>query len=211
MCRLLYVRSREEFEIEEYLSKFAGISKESKEFQGHGWGFAYRLNGKWEYYKNIMPVWEDNLSVFGKAEIVIAHARSAFQDKDIVVENNMPFYDDNSIFVFNGELRGVKINEQGRIGAEKIYNFIKRFDKGDMLPALEKGIQIIDKRTDHIRAINIIIAREDKAYVTCFYNEDPDYFNLRYKKDDSTLVICSDVFNGETGWKLIENKTTGVF
>jgi len=36
----------------------------------------------------------------------VAHARSAFEDKDIVVENNMPFTDGERVFIFNGELRG---------------------------------------------------------------------------------------------------------
>lgn len=211
MCRLLYVRSSEEFEISGYLKKFAEISKNSKEYQGHGWGFSFLKNGKWENYKNIKPIWEDNLSEFGKSKIVIAHARSAFQDKDIFVENNMPFYDEKTIFVFNGELRGVKINAEGRIGAEKIYNFIKRFDKGDFSEALKKGIEIIDKRTEYIRAINIIVAEKEKAHVCCFYNEDPGYFNLKFKQTDETLVICSDSFTNETDWKLIGNKTTGVF
>jgi glutamine amidotransferase len=211
MCRLLYVRSKDEFDIEKYLNKFAEISRESKEFQGHGWGFAYRKNGKWEYYKNIKPIWEDDLTVFGKSNIILAHARSAFQDKDIYVENNMPFYDEKSVFIFNGELQGVKINEKGRIGAEKIYNFIKRFDKGDLSDALKKGVKIIENRTEYVRALNIIIAEGDKAYVCCFYNEDPEYFNLRYRKSENELIICSDVFKGEKNWNLIENKQTGVF
>ncbi len=57
---------------------------------------------------------------FPTTKRLIVHARSAFQDKDIVVENNMPFYDDKYIFIFNGELNGVKIKSDGRIGAEKI-------------------------------------------------------------------------------------------
>ncbi len=44
----------------------------------------------------------------------------------------MPFYDDQFIFIFNGELRGVRIKADGRIGAEKIFNFIKRFNSDNM-------------------------------------------------------------------------------
>ncbi|HES58943.1 MAG TPA: hypothetical protein ENO18_00810, partial [Caldithrix sp.] len=97
MCRLLYVRAEQEFEIADYLKKFALISKNSKEYQGHGWGFAYRKEDRWQVYKNIKPIWEDNLEVFGKTTLFVAHARSAFQDKDIRVENNMPFISDDII------------------------------------------------------------------------------------------------------------------
>ena len=116
MCRLLYVNSKNKFSTAEFLSKFAEISKNSKEFQGHGWGCAYFQNGKWNYYKNVNPIWEDDLSQFGDSNRLIAHARSAFKDEGIAVENNMPFYDDKYIFIFNGELKGVKIKEDGKIG-----------------------------------------------------------------------------------------------
>ncbi len=144
MCRLLYINSKKAFNIVDYLQQFASISKSSKEFQGHGWGMAYLAEDKWEYYKNISPVWEDDLTRFGKSERIIVHARSAFQDKGIDIKNNMPFYDNEYIFIFNGELTGVKINSQGRIGAEKIFNFIKRLNKNDMKSALVKAMNILD-------------------------------------------------------------------
>ena len=66
MCRLLVVKNNEEFSVAEHLKKFAQISKDSKEFQGHGWGCSYLKNGEWQHYKNIKPVWEDNLEQFGR-------------------------------------------------------------------------------------------------------------------------------------------------
>src|ERR1035437_4291138 len=133
MCRLLYVNSKNNFSIPDYLEKFAEISKNSREYQGHGWGCAYWQNSTWNYYKNVKPIWEDNLTQLKFCNRLIVHARSAFKDEGIEVENNMPFFDDKYIFIFNGELRGVKIKEEGRIGAEKIFNYIKRFDKTNSL------------------------------------------------------------------------------
>src|SRR5512136_2582737 len=101
----------------------------------------------------------DRLSRFPRTSFLIAHARSAFEDRDITVENNMPFSDGERIFIFNGELRGVKLHEQGRIGAEKIFNFIRRFDRGDTLAALKKAVELIRKRTRYIRGMNIIMAK----------------------------------------------------
>ena len=207
MCRLLYVNSNKEFDIPEYLSKFSDISKKSMEFQGHGWGCAYLQNGRWQYYKNVKPIWEDNLSMFGKTNRLIAHARSAFKDEGIVVENNMPFYDNKYVFIFNGELRGVKIKEDGRIGAEKIFNYIKRFDKGNINYALQKGTEIITKKSSYVRAMNIMISDLDAAYVYSHFNEAADYFTMFVKLSNDSLVICSDPFAGENDWKPIQNNS----
>jgi len=194
----------------EQLEKFAHISKISKEYQGHGWGYAWLENNKWKYYKNINPIWEDDFSNFGYSRLLIAHARSAFKNKDIVVENNMPFYDDNFVFIFNGELRKVKIKSEGRIGAEKIFNFIKRFYKNDMLSALQKGRSIISKRTEYIRAMNIIIANKDKAFVSSQFSEDPDYFTLQYKIENGITTICSQKLDDSDNWKSLANNFIGV-
>jgi glutamine amidotransferase len=207
MCRLLLVKSEKEFTIADQLARFAHIAKNSKEFQGHGWGCAYRENGAWRHYKNIAPIWEEGFSRFGSSNLLLAHARSAFKDEGIVVENNMPFYDDRHVFIFNGELRGVRIAEQGRIGAEKIFNFIKRFDRGDMLEALKRGTALIRKRTKYIRAMNIIMADEQRAYVASIFNEEPDYFTLHYSQEGGLFIIASDPLPGDERWVKIANET----
>ncbi len=211
MCRLLFVQNKSEFSVNEHLSKFATIAKNSKEYQGHGWGCSYLIDNEWVHYKNIKPIWEDNLEQFPESKRLIVHARSAFEDKDIVVENNMPFYDDKYVFIFNGELRGVKIKADGRIGAEKIFNFIKRFDKSGMDEALPKGVSVIDKRSSYIRAMNIIIAEKESVHYSSLYNEDEEYFQMHYKQNNNELIICSEVYPGETGWNKIANKSNGVF
>ncbi|MDP3445415.1 MAG: class II glutamine amidotransferase [Ignavibacteria bacterium] len=207
MCRLLYVNSANQFEPSIYLKKFAEISKNSKEFQGHGWGCAYLQNGKWEYYKNVNPIWEDDFSKFPLTSRLIVHARSAFKDEGIVVENNMPFYDDKFVFIFNGELRGVKIKEEGRIGAEKIFNYIKRFYKGNTKEALAKGAEIINKKTSYIRAMNVILSDNGSSFVYSLFNEDEAYFTMHIKKENDLIVVCSEPFSGETGWEEIQNNS----
>lgn len=211
MCRLLFIKSEKEFEISEHLNIFTQICKNSKEYQGHGWGCSYLVNGDWQHYKNISPIWDDDISHFPTTKRLIVHARSAFQDKDIVVQNNMPFYDDEHIFIFNGELNGVKIKSEGRIGAEKIFNFIKRFNKNNMLEALRKGVDIINKRSTYVRAMNIILATKNSIYVSSTYNEDPEYFGMHYKQTDDQLIICSEAYPNESGWNEIENNFNGEF
>jgi glutamine amidotransferase len=125
----------------------------------------------------------------------------------ITIENNMPFYDDKYIFVFNGELRGVKIKESGRIGAEKIFHFIKRFDKGNIKDALQKGTQIISKKSVYVKAMNIIMTDNDAVYVYSQFNEDDEYFTMHRKILNDTIIICSNPFVEETNWEPIKNNS----
>ena len=210
MCRLLVVRSDDPFDPSEHLIQFALVAKNSREYQGHGWGCAWKKGETWQIYRNIRPVWEDDHAPFPRTSLLVAHARSAFEDKDIVVENNMPFSDGEKMFIFNGELRGVKIHEQGRIGAEKIFNFIRRFDSGDTLAALKKAVEIIRKRTRSIRAMNIILVKGRAIYLSTYFSGDGDYFTLRYKEGPA-LVICSEPYPSEAGWKSIANETVRVW
>jgi glutamine amidotransferase len=209
MCRLLFVKSNNEFSISKHLNIFSEICKNSEEFQGHGWGCSYLQNDEWVHYKNINPIWEDDFTKFPRTIRFIAHARSAFQDKDIIVENNMPFYDNEHIFVFNGELRKVKIKAEGRIGAEKIFNFIKKIYKGNLETALKKGVDIISQRSEYVRAMNIIMTDKKSVYVSSNYNENPDYFGMFIKQSDDQLIICSDKYPNHDGWEKIDNYFTG--
>ena len=67
MCRLLFVQNKKQFNISEHLSKFASIAENSKEYQGHGWGCSYLDNYEWVHYKNIKPIWEDDIEQFGNS------------------------------------------------------------------------------------------------------------------------------------------------
>ncbi|MEJ2024666.1 MAG: hypothetical protein P8Y00_06580, partial [Deltaproteobacteria bacterium] len=103
-------------------------------------------------------------------------------------------------------LRGVKIREQGRIGAEKIFNFVKRFDKGETLEALKKGVEIIKKRTTYIRGMNIIMVNDEGIHVSSYFNEDDEYFTMHYR-EGKDLAICSDPYPSEDNWRSIANNT----
>ena len=208
MCRILYARAEADFAISELLAPFAELSRHSKEFQGHGWGCAWREGESWRQYHDIRPIWEDDLSQFGSTRLLLVHARSAFRDEGIVVENNMPFSDGESVFIFNGELRGVRIRSEGRIGAEKIYNYIRRFDKGDKCAATAKAVDIIKKRSTYVRAMNLILSDGVQSCLSTNYSENPGYFQMHQKQDGGLHLVCSEPFAGDRGWTRIENNTT---
>ena len=208
MCRILYARSATPFPIAEKLGPFAELSRNSREFQGHGWGCAWRMDDSWQQYHDIRPIWDDDLNQFGNTSLLLVHARSAFRDEGIVVENNMPFSDGESVFIFNGELRGVRIKSEGRIGAEKIYNYIRRFDQGDKCAAAAKAVEIIKKRSSYVRAMNIILSDGEQSCLSTSYCEDPDYFQMYQKHEQGLHLVCSQPFAGDQGWTRIENNTT---
>jgi glutamine amidotransferase len=213
MCRLLTIKSETPFAITPHLKQFAEVAKNSKEYQGHGWGCAYLdASAVWRFYRNIHPVWQDDLNQFDETRLLVVHARSAFEDKDIVIENNMPFFDGRTVYIFNGELRGVKIREQGRIGAEKIFNYIRRFDQGDTRQALVKAVGIIRKRTRYIRGMNIIMVNDKGVFVSSYFTEDEDYFTMRYR-EGRQLVICSAPYPApaEKNWQKIANDSVRVW
>lgn len=211
MCRLLCIKADHDFDMEADLATFAEIAKHSREYQGHGWGCAWLQGGEWKIYRNIKPIWEDKLERFGRSSLLIAHARSAFRDEGICVENNMPFFDGENVFVFNGELRGVRIKEQGRIGAEKVFNYIKRFGRRDMLDAIRRAVGIIENKTRYVRAMNMIIASKTNVYLSTLFNEDAAYFQMWTKSVGGTLRICSEPYPGETLWRPADNRTIRSF
>ncbi len=208
MCRLLLVQNKEGVNPGLHLDAFKNISKTSTEFQGHGWGCAWLDgDGHWQQYHNIQPVWKDT-KLFPETTLFLAHARSAFRDEGIVVENNMPFDDGENVFVFNGELQGVKIKAEGRIGAEKIFNTIRRFYKGDYAEAVERGVMVIKKRTRYVRALNFFMANADAIQVCSEFGEKPDYFQLQDIIWQGTRVLCSQAYSfGDNRWAPIDNHT----
>ena len=215
MCRLLCVRADESFDLPEHLEPFAEVAKNSREFQGHGWGCAWLEGERWRIYRSITPIWEDPHRPRGRSRLLLAHARSAFRNEGIRVANNMPFFDGERVFLFNGELRGVRIRERGRIGAEKVFNFVKRFDRGDLRVALQRGLSLIEKRTRYVRAMNILMVDAAlRVTVASRFNEDPDYFQLRRATVGGARILCSEPYPasfGPAAWTPVPNGTVAPF
>ncbi len=211
MCRLLCVRSKHGFEMRPHLETFAAIARDCQEYQGHGWGCAWLDDDTWRLHHDVRPIWEDDHARFGRTRLLLAHARSAFRDEGIAVENNMPFFDGERVFIFNGELRGVRLKEIGRIGAEKVFNFITRFDRGDLLAAMRRALPIIERRTRYVRAMNLLVATRDAVHVASRFNENSEYFQMWTRRDidDGVDIVCSEPYPEEPtrGWQAVDNGT----
>ena len=208
MCRLLWLRAPKPVQVTQHLEAFAAICEHSSEYQGHGWGCAWLDDNQWRFYHSITPIWQDALDGFNDTSLFLAHARSAFRDEGIRVENNMPFTNGNRVFIFNGELSGVRIRESGRIGAEKIFNYSNRFLHLGTLPGLQKTVEVIEKRTRYIRAMNLIIATPQQSLLSTQYNENQSYFQMHRASTDRFKIVCSEPYHlPDAKWQTIENRT----
>ncbi len=211
MCRLLAVRNARPFAIEGELRALAGIARRSREYQGHGWGCAWLQDDGWQAYRNVNPIWEDDLGRFGEATVLLAHARSAYRDEGIAVENNMPFLSGQAAFVFNGELRGVRIREAGRIGAEKLFRFLLKAGAASPRDGLRRAIEAVKARTRYVRAMNFVLAVPGAFQVYSCFSEDPGYFTVHLQRTESGVRVASDPFPGEAGWTALPNDGLEVF
>ncbi len=210
MCRLLYLAGDSLPDCARTLNEFATACKNSREFQGHGYGISWKTKADSHSHHRICPIWENSLPSLVGAQQVVAHARSAFRDEGIVVENNMPFFADGITFAFNGELQGVRIREQGRIGAEKIFNVIRSCYQGDWGAALRDAMKLITSRTRYVRAMNVLLADETRAYLYSDFSEAPEYFTLHVHKGRE-LAVCSEVLPSLSGWEQLPRRTVEVF
>jgi len=205
MCRILAVKYREPFAIAPWVERFAAMARASREYQGDGWGCAWDDGRGWQTYHSLAPVWEDDASKFGDARLLLVHARSAFRNEGISVANNMPFLAGGVAFAFNGELHGVRIREQGRIGAEKVFNTIRRATNGDLAAGLAHATALIRARTRYVRAMNIVLCDGARILAHCEYAELPDYFTLHALGGDGLAVVCSEPLAGIGPWRPLAN------
>jgi predicted glutamine amidotransferase len=205
MCRLLAVHDSRPFDIGSHVAQLAAVARNSREYQGDGWGCAWLEAGEWCVYRNIRPVWEDDLSRFGRTTLLLAHARSAFRNEGLDVANNMPFITGREVFIFNGEMRGVRIRAVGRIGAEKLFHFLMRFNGDNRGERLRKALDIVKRRSRYIRAMNFILARPEALWVHACFSEAPEYFTMHKKQAGAQFVICSEPYPGESGWTPLPN------
>lgn len=212
MCRLLAVRSAAPIDPGYHLERFRALCRSSREYQGHGWGCAWFDDGKWRLYRTVRPIWEDDFRPPGPVRLLLAHARSAFRDQGIAEENNQPFVAGGHAFVFNGELRGVRLRVPGRIGAEKIFNLVRRFAAGGSPAGVRKACRIVQRRSALVRAMNFVLAGDRWLVVHCCFHEAPDYYTLHKLNAGTQLVYCSEPYpDGRLQWRPIANGTIEVF
>jgi predicted glutamine amidotransferase len=206
MCRLLAIASRNPIDVMHHLDAFAQVCAASSEYQGHGWGCAVWRGDAWDRYRTVEPIWEDGYRPAGNVHLLLAHARSAFRDEDIVVENNMPFISSDQVFIFNGELHGVRLSVEGRTGAHRIFRFIRNLQRNGTSAAITHAVTVLQRRSAYIRACNFILADARAIHVHSLFNSAPEYFTLYRHQTADQLVVCSSPYAaGDGSWLPLAN------
>ncbi len=219
MCRILAVTARRTFDVRPWLDAFAARCRTSGEYQGDGWGLAWRTGDGWERYRSVDPIWDRDESRFPASTTYLVHARSAFRDTPVAVEHNMPFLDDRTAFAFNGELRGVRLSVPGGNGAARLFHLFGRFraaPPGLSTAALERLDRTVVARTDYVRALNLVVADEGGVHIRSRFGEDPDYFTLHASADargprgERAAVVCSEAMTvpgADIEWLPVPNES----
>lgn len=185
------MRGQTAFEVRPVLDAFREACRDSREYQGHGWGATWRSDGTWERYRSLTPIWDDEVELPKEVDFLVVHARSAFRDEGIAIDNNMPFYRGDRVFVFNGELQGVRLRVPGRIGAEKVFHLIQDRDEGDLSAAVAAADSLLVSKSARVRALNVAVTDGERIYASCRYTESPEYFTLHFREGE-IAAVCSE-------------------
>jgi len=176
--------SKEKKNVNALMRDFAEMCRDSKNYQGDGWGVLYKGGEELHLHRSLNPIWEDEFEL-PETEFALVHARFAHGDwTKGDINNNQPFCAQDSVFVFNGNLKRVDIDVPGKIGAEKVMNLV-----------LQKGIaeavaEMCDKAA-LVKAINFLLIQGETCHVNCYYTIDPEYFDLRISEGDDEIMIVS--------------------
>jgi hypothetical protein len=222
MCRILGIESEAPVETDAWIRAFALRCRDSREYQGHGWGVAWWTGTQWHAHRSLTPIWDDAFAP-PRSAAVLVHARSAFRNEGIELANNMPFVEGDVAFAFNGELRGVRLSAPGATGAARLLHLLMRFRHvagGDALAGLERLDEVVTRRSEHVRALNTVVADGPRLAIgTRFDDAETEYFTLhaasvgagRAVGSSGMRLISSErirAYGVEPAWRPVPNRTT---
>ena len=188
MCRFLAVISTKKFDVEPYLRELENQAKNGKKSpHGDGWGLWMKDSERYVHYRETKPIWERNVK-FGKAQILLAHARKkGKKGVRISLVNTHPFVKNKSAFMHNGiiYIDGEKVDSvQGETDSEIFFYLI-----------LEKGIQnavryITSKYS--FTSLNSVLFHSGKMYVLKYVKDNENYHNIFLRREGNKLIISTE-------------------
>ena len=246
MCRMIGYISVDKISPIKYLydSECSLYVQAVKGKQKDGWGLGYYIDNTLKVIKDPHTVYKkkDNfLKIINsvKSDLLIAHVRNASNprnlphEKLISYENTQPFFYKNYVFVHNGTVRVVEI--ENKLGKYKglvkgvndselyFYLFIKYLEEEKSVPEAlkqtEKTMWDTFKEIDReiknpFSSLNMIFSDGEKLYAFNRYQElydkksicygDAPIFRMTYLYNGNILVVASERTNDDK-WKLMDN------
>lgn len=217
MCRFLLAKSNNKLNTKKLLTHFASMCETCRapdgDWQGDGFGIAWKNENEWKLVKSLKPIWEekDLFNQVSDTYLFVAHARSAgFPQHKGIIEYNQPFIEGDLCFVFNGMIRGVRLTMslEGTIGAQKIFSLIKNLLYNEKIETVLKKVdELLLENTTKIEGMNIGLIKGNIFHVLCQYADNADYFGIRYFQEDSTTLVCSQPI-GNFNWQTMKKGET---
>lgn len=231
MCRLLGFSSKNSSSLPKLvgqdLDKFVSLSK----IHCDGWGYAHveHSSARAQMFREPIPA-IDSLHLLEEIERPtdggLLHFRWASTGLDVKESNTHPFSYEGISFIHNGSFRPFDnlapfISEkfkkmvQGETDSELyFYYLLTEIDKHGFLSGITSALRFIKANIDHSSA-NMMIMNKDFFVTACRYNQDRipelfkndvDYYQLRYKEFDGSVVVGSSGWD-QTGWTMLENNS----
>ncbi len=205
MCRMLLINGNHPRSHDQRLRQFAVMCHRSEEYQGHGWGACWWDGETWREHHSPTAIWnEPDLSLPATNRLLV-HARSAFRDRDIALENNMPFVAGDGGFAFNGELRGVRLNVPGRTGARRIHHLLGRRGQAATVETSERVRALLSRRSRHIPGLNWIVAGHRGAVVSTLADARLDYYTMHRLQAGTETLVCSAPLDRNHRWQPLDS------
>ncbi len=184
------------------IEQFALKCRNSWQYQGDGFGIAYfNEDKKLKILKSLKPIWaaSDLIQKIPYTDFVLVHARSAFGENTIGdLDNNQPFGDKDFLFAFNGNLQGMRLKMEGKIGSHKIYNFFKnKIKKNPNLSfetLMKQNTEYLCKKAKYVKSFNLIAVKGEEIYIHNQYGaqENANYFDMWVSQKDKNLIVSSE-------------------
>lgn len=222
MTRFLVINKKERFDIEETLRIFAEASENNPtpdgNWQGDGWGISYvDPYLKWRGYKTFVSIWKcmDFFNIFMPSNIFMMHARTLEAEEQYVSEDhNMPYYNDEISFVFDGVEDEQQINLEDGYFFDKFWGKILQLDQNDFETGLRELCNGITLNKVGLKAANFVISDKKNIYIySKTENHNNAYYKLKYQINENQIIIASQEYTMEGAelWKDIPDSELKVF
>ena len=194
-----------------------------------GWGYSHVGHNSAEVEKFREPIPAVNSKhlveqLSAPSDGGLLHFRWASKGLDIKEDNTHPFTHDGVTFIHNGSFAPFDVLKpfiseeflalvKGETDSELYFYFLlTEIKKHGFMPGIMSAMRFIKDNISHSSA-NMIIMNQDLFITACRYNQDRipelfkkdiDYYELRYKMIDGSVVVASSGWE-QTGWTLLEN------
>jgi len=231
MCRLLGFSAENSSTLPQLLGQELDNFVALSQIHCDGWGYAHVEHSSThaENFREPIPAIDSahlKEQISTPTDGALLHFRWASKGLDVKESNTHPFTYEGITFIHNGSFRPFdnlapyisdkyKKLIQGETDSELYFYFLlTEIDKHGFLPGITSALRFIKANIDHSSA-NMMIMNKDFFVTACLYNQDRipelfkkdvDYYELRYKEIDGSVVVASSGWD-QTGWTKLDNDT----